>query len=105
MRRGRPPEGSEPMKTVLVGMLGLMLAVAVGFGVHLITRDTISLPVVQLERPPAAPPTTPAPPTTEETSTGELETEPEAGTETEDSSGRGRGRGRGGNSGQGGGDD
>ena len=102
------------MRTVLLGLLGLVLAVAVGFGVHLITRGTISLPVVQLEQPPPAPVrvttterTTPA--TTEaETTITELPTEPEA--ETEDSSGRGRGRGRsggdsGGNSGPGGGDD
>ena len=44
------------MRTVLLGLLGLALAVAVGFGVHLITRSTISLPVVQLEQPPPVPP-------------------------------------------------
>ena len=45
------------MRTVLLGLLGLVLAVAVGFGVHLITRGTISLPVVRLEPAPAlAPP-------------------------------------------------
>jgi uncharacterized membrane protein YgcG len=100
------------MRTALLGLLGLALAVAVGFGVHLVTRDTISLPVVQLEQPPAAPlqPTTTERTTTvtteSATTTAELETE----TETDDSSGRGRGRGRsggdsGGNSGSGGGDD
>ena len=41
------------MRTVLLGLLGLVLAVAVGFGVHLVTRDTISLPVVRLDAPPA----------------------------------------------------
>ena len=52
-RRGRPAEGGdELMRTVLLGLLGLALAVAVGFGVHLVTRSTISLPVVQLEQPP-----------------------------------------------------
>ena len=44
------------MRTVLLGLLGLALAVAVGFGVHLITRGTISLPVVQLQQPPPVPP-------------------------------------------------
>ena len=45
-------DGGELMRTVLLGLLGLALAVAVGLGVHLITRSTISLPVVQLEQPP-----------------------------------------------------
>ena len=35
------------MRTVLLGLLGLALAVTVGLGVHLLTRSTISLPVVQ----------------------------------------------------------
>jgi len=109
------------MRTVLLGLLGLALAVAVGFGVHLITRSTISLPVVQLEQPPPVPtrltPTQRTPARTPArttvtmergTTTAELETEPE--TETEDSSGRGRSGGAsggdsGGNSGSGGGDD
>ena len=88
------------MRTVLLGLLGLVLAVAVGFGVHLITRNTISLPVVRLEQPSPAPPRV----TTTQPATTSRETE------TDDSSGRGRGRGRsggdsGGNSGPGGGDD
>ena len=117
------------MRTVLLGLLGLVLAVTVGLGVHLITRSTISLPVVQLEPAPAlAPPaaTTTDDTTTDETTTGQIETEretnplvpteqtpatPSIETETdEDNSGRGRGRGRsdgdsGSNSGPGGGDD
>jgi hypothetical protein len=88
------------MRTVLLGLLGLVLAVSVGFGVHLVTRSTISLPVVQLEPPPASVTTTNA--TTEaRTTTEEPETEPAGSTEAEteddsggDSSGRGRGRGR-----------
>ena len=45
------------MRTAALGLLGLVLAVVVGYGVHLITRGTISLPVVQLEQPaPLAPP-------------------------------------------------
>jgi len=90
------------MRTVVLGLLGLALAVAVGFGVHLITRGTISLPVVRLEQPaPAAPPAA----TTQSTTTATTEE-----VETDDSSGRGRSRGRssgnsGGNSGPGGGDD
>ena len=93
------------MRTAALGLIGVVLAVAVGFGVHLITRDTISLPVVQLEQPrPLAPPaatggrtTTTGRTTTIET---ETETDSEPKTETEDnsgpgSSGGGRGRGRG----------
>ena len=104
------------MRTVLLGLLGLALAVTVGLGVHLVTRSTISLPVVRLEPAPAlAPPAA----TTKETPTGRTENEsvprtepqPTAGTGTEtgdDNSGRGRGRGRSGgdarsNSGSGGG--
>jgi uncharacterized membrane protein YgcG len=115
-------------RTVLLGLLGLVLAVAVGFGVHLVTRSTIALPVVQLEPPraPATTATTTERTTSERTTTEDAkETEPagppvstedrerEARTETDDdgSSGRGRGRGRSGgdsggdNSGPGGGGD
>ncbi len=117
------------MRTVLLGLLGLVLAVTVGLGVHLVTRSTISLPVVQLEPAPALAPA--AATTTVTTTTGEKTTErTETGDETEsvapaapapatssqevetedDGSGRGRGRGRSGgdgedNSGKGGGDD
>ena len=81
------------MRTLLLGALGLVLAVAVGIGIHLVTRDTIALPVVRLEQqgslaPPRAATTTGA--TTAGTTSG-------ASTETgeDDGSGRGRGRGRG----------
>ena len=90
------------MRTAALGLIGLILAIAVGFGVHLITRDTISLPVVQLEQPrPLAPPaatvgrTTTTRPTTTIRTTATTETEPEI----EDNSGpgsSGSGRGRGG---------
>lgn len=96
------------MRTALLGLLGLVLAVAVGFGVHAITRGTISLPVVQLER---GTPLAPAPATTEPATTGGATTATEGGTETDDDgSGRGHGRGRSGgdsgdNSGSGGDDD
>ena len=116
-RRGaaaRRPFGPQPgagqlMRTAALGLLGLVLAVAVGYGVHLITRDTISLPVVQLQQPAQLAP--PAATSTARTTTAETQTETETetggtttedrGTETEDnsgsgSSGRGRGRGRGG---------
>ena len=104
------------MRTMLLGLLGLALAVVVGLGVHLLTRSTISLPVVRLDPAPAlAPPAA----TTKVTTAGRTETEteseprtssqPAAGTGTEtgdDDSGRGRGRGRsGGSSGSGGGGD
>lgn len=88
------------MRTVLLGLVGLALAVAVGFGVHFVTRGTISLPVVRLEQPAPEPPR--ATTTTDRTTTATTEVE------TEDSSGRGRGRSggdSGGNSGPGGGDD
>lgn len=99
------------IRSVVLGLLGLALAVAVGLGVHLVTRDTISLPVVRLQPAPAlAPPaatTTARPPTTTGKTTGERVTtmegvETERGT-TDDGSGRGRGRGRGrgGDSGEG----
>ncbi|HUQ22313.1 MAG TPA: hypothetical protein VM049_04800 [Gaiellaceae bacterium] len=97
------------MRTFLLGLLGLVLSVAVGFGVHLITRGTISLPVVRVEQPAPALPDG-AKPTTQRTITA-TSTEHRTTTETgtEDSSGRGRGRGgsddSGGNSGRGGGDD
>ena len=111
------------MRTALLGLLGLALAVAVGFSVHLVTRGTISLPVVQLDQPAPVPPrttATTAPTTTttagrteiERGTTTEDQTEVETEVETQDSSSRGRGRGRGrsggdsgGNSGSGGGDD
>jgi cytoskeletal protein RodZ len=99
------------MRTVLLGTLGLVLAVAVGVSVHLLTRGTISLPVVQLEPAPALAP--PAARTIRRTTTVRTETERETETEsrtttppatspapatTEDNSGRGRGRGRSGGS-------
>ena len=75
-RGGRPaPGGDELMRTMLLGLLGLALAVTVvGLGVHLVTRNTISLPVVQLEPAPAAPPTAT---TTDDTTTDRIETERE----------------------------
>ena len=50
-RSARDLEQVTLMRTAALGLLGLLLAVAVGYGVHLITRETISLPVVQLEQP------------------------------------------------------
>ena len=69
------------MRTAALGLLGLVLAVVVGYGVHLITRGTISLPVVQLEQPAQLAP--PAATTTARTTTAKTETE---GTTTEDRS-------------------
>ena len=100
------------MRTAALGLLGLLLAVVVGYGVHLVTRETISLPVVQLEQPALlAPPgatsaarTTTAKTTTAKTTTAKTATtgttiEDRGGTRTDDnsgsgSSGKGRGRGR-----------
>ena len=73
-RRGRPAAGGdELMRTVLLGLLGLVLAVTVGLGVHLLTRGTISLPVVRLEPAPALAP--PAATTTNRTTSDRTETE------------------------------
>ncbi len=50
-RAGPGPRGGTPMtRTVLLGTLGLVLAVATGLAVHLLTRETIALPVVSLEQ-------------------------------------------------------
>ena len=58
------------MRTAALGLVGLVLAVVVGLGVHLVTRATISLPVVQLEQPaPLAPPAA----TTSSTSTADTD--------------------------------
>jgi hypothetical protein len=88
------------MRTASLGLLGL-LAVVVGYGVHLITRETISLPVVQLNQPAKLAP--PAATSKVRTTTAETETEgtttEDRGTETDDNSGSGssgKGRGRGG---------
>lgn len=97
-------------RVVALGLLGLVLAVAVGLGIHGLTRDTIALPVVRLEQgsslaPPAARARSTPPATTGATTKGATTTggttrttgETEDRTETDDSdSGRGRGRGRGG---------
>ena len=65
------------MRTAALGLLGLVLAVVVGYGVHLITRETISLPVVQLEQP--APLAPPAATSTARTTTAETESRDRAG--------------------------
>jgi hypothetical protein len=112
-------------RTVALGLLGLVLAVAIGVGIHFVTRDTIALPVVRLDQRAQLAPTTATDRTPAGTTTGrttaetETEDEPEDETETEDDSGsgsdnsgsgsdnsgsgsddsgrgRGRGRGRGG---------
>jgi hypothetical protein len=85
-------------RTLLLGALGLAFAVALGLGVHVLTRDTVARPVVRLEQGPAlAPPGTTATvvTTTRTTRTDEPETDTTTGTETDDGSGRGRGRNRG----------
>ena len=63
VRRGRPSSGADTRapdeggvvtRTLLLGLFGIVLAVAVGLGVHLVTRETISLPVAKLEQAPDA---------------------------------------------------
>lgn len=105
------------IRTILLGLGGLLAAIAIGVGIHLVTRDTIALPVVRLDGGASlAPPTTdtrivPAPATTR-SSTSRTTTDTTAPTPptTDDrsssstgednsgsgssNSGRGRGRGR-----------
>jgi len=97
-------------KLVALGLLGLVVAVAVGLGIHVLTKETIALPVVRLEQGASlAPPGArareePAPTTDAATTTGATTTTGSTAEEDSDSdsgSGRGRGRGRG----RGGGDD
>jgi hypothetical protein len=89
-------------RTLVLGSLGLALAVVLGLGVHLLTRDTVARPVVRLEQGPAlAPPVTTTTTTTTSTARSTTTDEAETDTDDEDDSGRGRGRGRG----RGGGDD
>jgi len=93
------------VRAVLLGILGFVVAVAVGFGIHALTRETIALPVVQLEQgaslAPLAARAQARPVTTSTTTTTLRATTTRTGstedrTETEDSgSGRGRGRNRG----------
>jgi hypothetical protein len=91
-------------RTLVLGSLGLALAVVLGLGVHLLTRDTVARPVVRLEQGPAlAPPPGTTATTTVTTSTERAPTTDEGETETDDDGGSGRGRGRG--RGRGGGDD
>jgi hypothetical protein len=96
-------EGAVVTRTLVLGALGLALAVVLGLGVHLLTRDTVARPVVRLEQGPALAPPVTTTTTTTTTSTAGSTTTDEAETETDDDddSGRGRGRGRG----RGGGDD
>lgn len=96
------------MRTVLLGLLGVVLAVAIGVGIHLVTRETIALPVVRLDQgaqlAPVTATTTTATSSTTTTDTDtetDAKTDAEAETEGEDNSGSGsddsgRGRGRGG---------
>jgi hypothetical protein len=95
------------VRTVVLGILGFVVAVAVGFGIHALTRETIALPVVQLEQgaslaPPAARARVRTAPTTTTTATTATTTRTgstDDRTHTDDSDsgqGRGRNRGRGG---------
>jgi hypothetical protein len=103
-------------RLLALGLLGLVLAVAVGLGIHAVTRETIALPVVRLEQgaslaPPTARVSVPTARTRRSTSdatttttapapTGPATTASTETTGEDDSgssgSGRGRGRGRGG---------
>ena len=80
------------IRTLALGLLGVVAAIAIGLGIHLVTRDTIALPVVRLEQttslvPQPASTTTVTEPRSTATTTG--------ATTEDDESGRGRGRNRG----------
>lgn len=80
------------IRTLALGLLGVVAAIAIGVGIHLVTRDTIALPVVRLEQGASLVPR-PAGATTV-TEPRSTATTAEATTD-EDESGRGRGRNRG----------
>jgi hypothetical protein len=94
---------------IVLGIVGIVLAAALGFAAHVVAQDTIGLPAVSLNggRPLAPEQAHPKKRTTERT---ETETEPETTTTTtvddhggsrsgpgwgDDSGGHGRNRGRG----------
>ena len=95
-------------RLLALGLLGLVVAVAVGLGIHAVTRETIALPVVKLEQgaslaPPAARAVETTATTPRITTEAETTTAGSTGTTGDDNSGsgsggsgRGRGRGRGG---------
>jgi hypothetical protein len=101
-------------RVLALGFLGLVLAVAVGLGIHVLTRETIALPVVRLEqgaslapaaaRAPQAPPITTRTGTTTGTTNGATTTTGSTDERADEdnsgpgsnNSGQGRGRGRGG---------
>jgi hypothetical protein len=76
---------------LVLGLLGLAAAIAIGIGVHLVTRDTIALPVVRLEQGASLVPRT----TGTATATRPGTTTTAGATTGDDESGRGRGRNRG----------
>ena len=78
------------IRTLALGLLGLAAAVAIGIGIHLVTRDTIALPVVRLEQG-----TSLVPRSTRTTAVTEPRTTTAGTPSDDDGSGRGRGRNRG----------
>lgn len=79
------------IRMLVLGLLGLAAAIAIGIGVHLVTRDTIALPVVRLEQGASLVPRT----TGTATATRPGSTTTAGATTGDDESGRGRGRNRG----------
>jgi hypothetical protein len=79
------------IRMLVLGLLGLAAAIAIGIGVHLVTRDTIALPVVRLEQGASLVPRT----TGTATATRPGTTTTAGATTGDDESGRGRGRNRG----------
>ncbi len=91
-------------KVLALGFVGLVLAVAVGFGIHALTRETIALPVIRLEQGASLAPPAARTPQAPSATTGAATTTGSAGDRADEDgsgsgssgSGRGRGRGRGG---------
>jgi hypothetical protein len=89
---------------VVLAVVGLLLAAAVGFAAYYASRDSVGLPVTKLEPTPRHLAPTVRSRTEAHTTTGTTTVEDRhSGTTTDDHSGRGRGGGSG--SGRGGGDD
>jgi hypothetical protein len=100
---------------IVLAVLGIVLAAALGFAAHVVAQDTIGLPAVSLQSGrPLAPEEARPRTTTLEGTTTEQETETETETRTDDNGGSNSGPGsepgddsggHGGNSGPGGGGD
>jgi hypothetical protein len=89
------------MRVVVLGLVGIAIAAALGLTAHLIARDTVGLSATRLEAgTPLAPPeaqseTRAVRTTTRRTTTTTEQRRTTTGEDDDDGRGRGRGRGRG----------